>query len=438
MMLDGLPPDDDYPKENISLDSEEKIENYKGTDKEVRTLCRNLGERFGRHIIVEEAIKNDLIKDSKHYLQVAQPRLIRYNEINRQMNNKNKLSDILSSYEGYEYANFYFLERKNPSKSIITKVYSDFFVTPMAILRQKEYDRLTNFSYNYDDKDVHEAMRSLNIDNHYYNYLAYIDPVVTEITQNPLLSELVSFFERYKQIYDNKNSIRISNSYKKKINQILINYGINDKVHFNFHLDDLIFKISGIISNSSLYKAGESFYDKMPEYFKDKDLEFNRVNMKIFREKGLEKFHKFVFTLPDQDKNLSFNSYLLKHGYIIKAEFYPIIKKEYLSGKNFHQYFNSLSDEMQLKTIEKLSEINLDNHYNNIPLYKKGVKGLRLDHVALCRTDPETFIEYFNAIGGEKKGVISDIINLTDIDKSVREFLEKHEKRLLQEVSFDG
>ncbi len=150
-------------------------------EKAARILARELGAKGKRKIIIEETHKEQLLKNSSAFYQVAAQIYGEQSQSGKYDNNftLSIIDNLLYKYSYLEDANYFFLTNISIIKQERSRYSYDqkvpFIITPYALIGKNEKQDLKRLCYKDVPANILYAMTVLRIDDYVDNYKSYID-----------------------------------------------------------------------------------------------------------------------------------------------------------------------------------------------------------------------------------------------------------------------
>ena len=403
-----------------------------------KILAKDLGNRFGRRVIRETLEKSELFENIPLRYQVANPVIVGYSNSKYTSGSEAKkdLVDILLLHDNFEDANYYFLDT-NP---ILTKEQLDnynfyFWVTPYAMIGDKEKEVLKNFYYKDLSLEVYQAMGALDIENFSEIYKAYKNCSGESFPDYDIICFL-SLVDEECKVYD-----EIDTDYFRRMGGVielnikLANLGItNIKSRSRASKRPYYYA-----SKNNLLEIAQQLKEKyFPSPFPQKSfLKFDS----FFNHGQFMSFLNFIFhKMPYEDQDFESNKILFKE-HQNKIGYRDILLKEYSEGKYFKDYFFCLDSDNQKEFVEYLEGkpcLNLDL---NLFLWNMGFEDVfidPIDPVDLCGNNVDGFIRYFKDKTKDEKKEILERLYRSDrsdfINREVIEWLDENEQELVRDI----
>lgn len=406
----------------------------------VRTLTKELGDKLGRQIIIEDMYKERLVKNASHAYQIGNPVLVDFMDghyscegisINgRDMAN---LLYLLVKNSSFADANYVFLGNTKGDEKIFTD--SRFTATAYALIGQDEARSLEKIFYKDVPLNVLFAMDSLGIKNFARIYKLYTDHRKFDL-EAKLAKEFIDCVSRFK--YDSDEEINPSHfdflGGLDKLNKALKGLGVTKILSTTEYRKSNAERYPGLVHKKNITQVVEELQTK-------KSLENSSFDSIIFDfdKSFLAEFFNFVFFLPYEDQNIIVNKNILKL-HPDQIDYIRAMVKEYVNGENFGKYFECLDDGMQKQVVHSLSTISEKRPIYDSFLWLKGFKSFGLDYLGAYKNDAKSFMEYFTSRDVQgKKIILKDIMGCNVTNEEVVEWLNNNYSDLIREVGFsDG
>lgn len=406
--------------------------------KAVRTLTKELGDKFGRQIVIEEVYKDRLVKNASYTYQVDNPVLVDFmhgcyscegiNINGRDMNNL--LDLLLRKNSSFTEANYIFIGNTPGGEKAFTD--TRFTATAYSLIGEDEISSLEKNFYKNVSLDVLSAMDKLGIKNFARIYMLYTDSKQFDL-EAKLAEEFIKCVSKFK--YDSDGEINSSQfeffGGLDKLNDAFKKMDITNTLNTTEDRKSSVKSYPTLIHKNNISKVVEELKIK-------KNLENSSFNELIFDfdRHFLSEFFNFVFFLPYEDQNIKVNKDILRL-HIDQIDYVRVMAKEYAQGNNFEEYFDFLDDKRKKHVALALKTISEKKPVYDSFLWSKGFKDLSLNHLELYKNDSEGFIEYFACKTlGEKKVILKDIMECEFTNEKAIDWLNQHEHDLIREVGF--
>ncbi|MDP2906425.1 MAG: hypothetical protein Q8O03_00645 [Nanoarchaeota archaeon] len=369
------------------------------------TLTEKLRDNNNYHVIINPYYQKKLLEESIACYQIGE--IIAFGSYAIRDSLKNKNSALYEKLE--PKANYLFIESFEIDKRATASSF--------AIIGGEEINQLRDTFYKNVPSDIEIAMKVLDIKNYAQLYQDYFDNGLADILKNyPLYSKLKSCLPYIYREGLNYKPCRLLEKYfgmsLKKLNQELKNLNICTTVDTSgsVYKGDIIDLILDIEQSTLLGQFGDL----------------------------LEGFFNFVFTIPNEERNIETNKAILKLP-CETLDYVKILTGEYFKGKNFSEYFDCLDAEKQKKVINALESSKTDNSVYNSFLWSRGFKTIGLDHLRLYKEDAKRFITYFQGKNiEEKKAIVKDIMNCDATNEEVVNWLNEYCLDIVREVGLSN
>jgi len=395
-------------------------------------LAKELGDKLGRMVVVEEGYKVNLIDNALAVYQINNPLALRYQygEYSDGNNNRKNIREIiLLQRDSFAEANYYFLKSIHSSGGS-GYPQSNMIVTPYALIGKKEENALKKFFYKNVRLDITRAMDILKIKNFIDIFSIYSNVRGINFFDCLACLNFINFVSQIK--YDGDDEVRKTKFDEpfggiNKLNSLFEKIGIKERLAKREYLNE-----------NNLLRIVNQLKEKL-----------SITKGYIFDEDFLNDFSEFVFSLPSEDQNINVNKEILRQSKnldlvvdILINEYNGANKPAYpgvpLVNGYFQEYFEALNRYVQERVVDSLKLVPRNPTYDSF-LWSGGFKDFELDYLSLYKEDAGKFIEYFNNRSPEERKVIlGDVLKCEYMNQEVVEWLNAHESELLKEASFNG
>lgn len=407
-------------------------------EKATKILSKELSDKVGREIIIEEFYKDSLIKNSLAVYQIDKPVIFEFSDdkFRGKKGDYNTIEGLMSDYcSSFAEVNYFFLDNLQISSSQYNGGRSRFAATPYALIGKKEESSLRKLFYKNVHPEIAYAMSLLEIENFIDIYKNYKEssfecsasPFVTNVSKEdlPTLKTFVDFAMDIKYDGDDEVSKKIFDSFGgiESLNTLL-------KRNKLFPIES-----SYKHSNGYVHRTGVSVVVKRIQNFMKSLKTFSKEDNNHLTNEFLD----FVFfSLPYEEQNIESNKNILKSS--SNSDFVvAVLGKEYSEGKYFQEYFEVLEKENQGRVVASLKSLPNKKPVYDSFLWSKGFQNIELDYISMYKDDAKGFIEYFKKKSiEEKKTILKDVMNCDSINEEVADWLTQNEVDILREVGFNG